>query len=176
MDTSGRNNLGAERGVADVGDANRRVGESDSGSDAVVPVMTRAEAKAAGLKRYFTGKPCKHGHIAERIMSDMSCLECRNIVSATPERRAASAAWHVTSEGRTARAMRRATSKGRAAKRAETAAREATSKGRAAKAIRSTRLTARRQATRAAKILTETLGIPHTVVKMEDGTFQPVPL
>jgi hypothetical protein len=30
------------------------------------------------------------------------------------------------------------------------------------------------QAQRAAALLTETLGIPHTVVKMEDGTFQPV--
>ncbi len=32
--------------------------------------MTRQEARAAGLTRYFTGRPCKHGHIAERRMSD----------------------------------------------------------------------------------------------------------
>ena len=29
---------------------------------------TRAEAKATGAKYYFTGEPCKHGHIAPRKM------------------------------------------------------------------------------------------------------------
>jgi hypothetical protein len=29
----------------------------------------RDEAKALGLKRFFTGKPCKHGHVAERGLS-----------------------------------------------------------------------------------------------------------
>lgn len=38
--------------------------------------MTRAEAKAAGVKRYFTGKPCKHGHVAERLVSSFECLDC----------------------------------------------------------------------------------------------------
>jgi hypothetical protein len=38
--------------------------------------MTRAEAKAQGLKRYFTGKPCPHGHISERHVSSMGCLAC----------------------------------------------------------------------------------------------------
>src|SRR3954464_6823164 len=28
-------------------------------------IVTRTEAKAAGLPRYFTGKPCKYGHVAE---------------------------------------------------------------------------------------------------------------
>jgi 5-methylcytosine-specific restriction endonuclease McrA len=36
----------------------------------------RVAAKAAGLKRYFTGKPCKHGHIAERLVSCGLCVEC----------------------------------------------------------------------------------------------------
>jgi 5-methylcytosine-specific restriction endonuclease McrA len=40
------------------------------------PVVTRAEAKAAGLKRYFTGKACKRGHVAERLLSTGVCLEC----------------------------------------------------------------------------------------------------
>ena len=34
------------------------------------------EAKAQGLKRYFTGKPCKYGHIAERYCSDSYCVAC----------------------------------------------------------------------------------------------------
>ena len=37
----------------------------------------REEARRQGLKRYFTGKPCKHGHVCERIVSDGSCVECR---------------------------------------------------------------------------------------------------
>ena len=40
-----------------------------------VKVTTRKEAHAAGLTRYFTGRPCKHGHIAERRVSD-GCVVC----------------------------------------------------------------------------------------------------
>ena len=36
---------------------------------------TRAEAKASGAKYYFTGEPCKHGHIAPRKTKG-ACLEC----------------------------------------------------------------------------------------------------
>lgn len=38
--------------------------------------ISRAEAKAQGLSRYFTGIPCKHGHIAPRNMSNGGCSEC----------------------------------------------------------------------------------------------------
>jgi hypothetical protein len=43
-------------------------------------IISRADAKAKGLIRYFTGKHCKHGHIAERIISNGCCLECRNLI------------------------------------------------------------------------------------------------
>jgi 5-methylcytosine-specific restriction endonuclease McrA len=36
---------------------------------------TRAEAKAMGAKYYFTGEPCKHGHIAPRKTKG-ACVEC----------------------------------------------------------------------------------------------------
>ena len=36
---------------------------------------TRAEAKATGAKYYFTGEPCKHGHVAPRKTKG-ACLEC----------------------------------------------------------------------------------------------------
>ena len=39
-------------------------------------VITRSEAKAKGLTRYFTGKPCKRGHLSERRVSSLCCLEC----------------------------------------------------------------------------------------------------
>jgi hypothetical protein len=40
-----------------------------------VELITRAEAKRRGLKRYYTGKPCKHGHVAERHVEG-NCMEC----------------------------------------------------------------------------------------------------
>jgi hypothetical protein len=41
-------------------------------------IITREEAEKAGLKKYFTGKPCKHGHISVRRV-DGGCIECTNI-------------------------------------------------------------------------------------------------
>lgn len=34
------------------------------------------EAKALGLTRYFTGVPCKRGHVAERFATTAACVEC----------------------------------------------------------------------------------------------------
>ena len=39
-------------------------------------VLSRAQAKEHGLIRFFTGKPCKHGHVAERHTSNDTCLVC----------------------------------------------------------------------------------------------------
>lgn len=36
----------------------------------------RKEAEEKGESRYWTGKPCKHGHIAERITRNGGCVEC----------------------------------------------------------------------------------------------------
>lgn len=40
------------------------------------PPGERAKAKAAGLKTYFTGKPCPRGHITRRLVANWTCLEC----------------------------------------------------------------------------------------------------
>jgi 5-methylcytosine-specific restriction endonuclease McrA len=40
-------------------------------------VISRDEAIQQGLKYYFTGAPCKHGHISKRIVSSHACHECR---------------------------------------------------------------------------------------------------
>jgi len=37
---------------------------------------SRTEAKALGAKYYYTGKPCKHGHISLRETKG-TCMECR---------------------------------------------------------------------------------------------------
>ncbi len=39
---------------------------------------TRKEAKELGAELYFTGKPCKHGHIAPRITKG-ACVICREL-------------------------------------------------------------------------------------------------
>ena len=39
-------------------------------------VVSRKEAKERGLTRYFTGKACRHGHIAERQTSCGQCVIC----------------------------------------------------------------------------------------------------
>ena len=39
---------------------------------------TRAEAKAIGAMHYFTGEPCKHGHIAPRKVKG-ACVECLKV-------------------------------------------------------------------------------------------------
>lgn len=41
--------------------------------------FARREAKAAGLSRFFTGDPCKNGHVAERITLNYWCVECQRI-------------------------------------------------------------------------------------------------
>lgn len=42
-------------------------------------IIGREAAREAGLKRYFTGKPCKEGHIDHRIVSNGYCCECSRI-------------------------------------------------------------------------------------------------
>jgi hypothetical protein len=51
---------------------------------------TRKEAKAENCKRYFTGRECVRGHIAERFVSTAECVECLAIrsKSVSPEKKA----------------------------------------------------------------------------------------
>ena len=49
-------------------------------------IISRAEAKALGLKHYFTGKPCEHGHVAERWVGNSACIECDRARTANPEK------------------------------------------------------------------------------------------
>lgn len=62
-------------------------------------IVSRKEAKVAGLKRYFTGKPCRNGHVAERYVCHSVCVLCSSARCAAHYRknpdkiRAQSAAW-----------------------------------------------------------------------------------
>ena len=42
-------------------------------------VLSKQQARAQGLTRYFTGKPCKRGHIAERMVSSRHCVVCLSL-------------------------------------------------------------------------------------------------
>lgn len=65
-------------------------------------IITRKEALAKGLRRFFSGRPCRRGHIAEQYVSTWRCIECmrednisdiyrsrRNAKRSTPEGKAA---------------------------------------------------------------------------------------
>lgn len=42
-------------------------------------IMERKIAKLLGMIRYFTGKPCRNGHIASRFTQSGTCSECINV-------------------------------------------------------------------------------------------------
>lgn len=54
-------------------------------------IVSRKEALASSAKFYFTGKPCSRGHLADRVVGDRQCVECRREISkrhaAKPERK-----------------------------------------------------------------------------------------
>ena len=44
--------------------------------------ISRETAVRLGLKRYFTGVPCIHGHICERLVNKRGskCVECNRLI------------------------------------------------------------------------------------------------
>jgi len=40
-------------------------------------IIVRKDARALGLTRYYNGKPCPHGHVTERLVSNGTCLKCQ---------------------------------------------------------------------------------------------------
>lgn len=45
-------------------------------------IISRQDAYAKGLKRYFTGKTCKHGHMSERYVQTQGCIACLRLTGA----------------------------------------------------------------------------------------------
>lgn len=39
-------------------------------------IVSRKDAKALGLKRYFTGVPCPRGHVSDRYVANSACAGC----------------------------------------------------------------------------------------------------
>ena len=42
-------------------------------------IVKRQEAQTKQLVRYFTGIPCKHGHVSERYTKNRCCIKCNEI-------------------------------------------------------------------------------------------------
>lgn len=40
------------------------------------PLITRVEAWQQHLRHYFTGKPCKRGHLSQRYVVSGACVDC----------------------------------------------------------------------------------------------------
>ena len=54
----------------------------------------RAKAKAEGKTRYYTGRPCPHGHVAERAVCNGACVECLSIRQSSKRLQEPEAARH----------------------------------------------------------------------------------
>lgn len=46
---------------------------------APLTVISRQAAREQGLKRFFTGEQCQHGHVAERLVTSGRCHECHRL-------------------------------------------------------------------------------------------------
>lgn len=44
-------------------------------------IISKKDASEKGDIFYFTGKPCKHGHISERMVKGGACRECKNLIT-----------------------------------------------------------------------------------------------
>ncbi len=54
--------------------------ETSSESASTTPVIiSRKEALAKGLTKYYTGQPCKRGHVVFRWVADFACSECAKV-------------------------------------------------------------------------------------------------
>lgn len=59
----------------------------------LAPIVSVTEARTRELKFYFTGKPCVHGHIAQRRTNGNGCVACSQKWDRAPSRRASKKDW-----------------------------------------------------------------------------------
>ena len=50
--------------------------QAENDADSAPRIISRKDAIALGFVTYFTGKPCKHGHIAEKRVDNGRCVCC----------------------------------------------------------------------------------------------------
>ena len=57
-------------------------------------IISRKSALAAGATHYFTGKPCKRGHVAERYPNNGECVVCAKLRATKWKKTAKGSAYH----------------------------------------------------------------------------------
>jgi 5-methylcytosine-specific restriction endonuclease McrA len=64
----------------------KHCGGSDHPNDVSIQmadeIISRAQAQARGLPKYFTGKSCKHGHVSPRRTVNGVCIACQLVIEA----------------------------------------------------------------------------------------------
>lgn len=63
-------------------------------------IVSLSQARSAGLVHYFTGKPCKHGHVAERNVKGRHCVSCVRVSITAMRERYGEEAWGVKERAR----------------------------------------------------------------------------
>lgn len=68
----------------------------------IQPIVARIDARAAGATHYFTGKPCKKGHVAPRFACNSACAVCekQRVGSNQEYHRAKNRAWRIANPER----------------------------------------------------------------------------
>ncbi len=66
-------------------------------------VASQADAVSRGLRYYYTGRPCAHGHIAKRSVLNRGCVECINNINSSPRTLRRKRIYNVSEKGRAAR-------------------------------------------------------------------------
>lgn len=61
--------------------------------DPVLHIVSRSKAMEMGFKRYFSGVPCKRGHISDRNTSQGLCLDCNRLRWSSKEYRESKKKW-----------------------------------------------------------------------------------
>lgn len=69
-------------------------------SDIVVELISRSEALRRGLALYFTGKPCKRGHVTTRYTKRCACTACYDSHEEKAHRAGVFRAWQATNAAR----------------------------------------------------------------------------
>jgi hypothetical protein len=82
-------------------------------------VTSRKSARAAGQTFYFTGKPCKRGHVAERYSHNAECVVCALLRAAQWKKTAKGKAYQAEAREHRLKYQRKWQSKRRAQQRAE---------------------------------------------------------
>jgi hypothetical protein len=71
----------------------RELGEQQAVQKYKELIILKKDALEKGLKHYFTGIPCKAGHVCNRYTSNNSCVDCLQLRNEMPETKKRTEKW-----------------------------------------------------------------------------------